>query len=165
MEDDTDQDVNISLKGSDGGGRVLVVSWRIAKLSQLISDFVGEKDGELEIPPLKKVKHRVLMKVIEYCKHYADDPMQAIELPFKSHDISDIVQDWYANFVTNLTLLELWELMAAAEYMGVIPLLELTYIPLSILLVGKDSNDLRRMCDIPLPTNQRERRRKNQNKS
>lgn len=159
MEDeDTDQDdVTISLKSRDHR-RVLAVSWRAAKLSGLITNSVDPGDDESSLTvELLNVEHRVLLKVIEYCEHYADDPMQDIELPFKSHDICEIVQPWYANFVTNLTLWELLELMAAADCMMVIPLVELTFIPLSILLVGKDSNDLRRMFDIPLPTNHRGR--------
>ena len=157
MEDDTDQDVTISLTSSDCCGRVLAVSWRAAKLSRLITNVVDPEEDESQTVHLRNVEHRVLLKVIEYCEHYAEDPMKDIDLPFKSHDIREIVQPWYANFVTNLTLWELLELMAAADFMEVIPLVELTFIPLSILLVGKESNDLRGMFNIPLPTNHRGR--------
>jgi len=154
--DDTDKDITIAFQSSDG--IALKVPWKVARLSSLVQDSVPDMDDmdsdnepeEINVP-LHRVKHHVLLKVIEYCERYATDPMEDFKLPFTSLDISDIVQEWYANFVLNLTLLQSYELMDAAEYMGVKPLLRLILIPQSILLYGKDTKDLRKMFCIPVP--------------
>jgi len=151
--DDTDKDITIAFQSSDG--IALKVPWKVARLSNFVNEYVDDMDSDNEHEeinaPLLRVKHHVLLKVIEYCEMYATDPMEDFKLPFTSLDISDIVQEWYANFVLNLTLLQSYELMDAAEYMGVKPLLRLILIPQSILLYGKDTKDLRKMFCIPVP--------------
>ena len=37
--------------------------------------------------------------MIEFCKHYKEDPMNEIEKPLKSANMHEVVQEWYAKFV------------------------------------------------------------------
>lgn len=39
------------------------------------------------------------IQVIEFCRHYKEDPMNEIEKPLKSANMHDVVQEWYAKFV------------------------------------------------------------------
>ena len=56
-------------------------------------------EDEIAEFPLPKVKAAGLTKVIEFCKHYKEEPMTEIEKPLKSAVMNKVVQKWYADFV------------------------------------------------------------------
>jgi S-phase kinase-associated protein 1 len=119
--------------------------------STLDDDEEDDDDDEeakvLEIP-LPNVKNAVLTKVIEYCKHYTnDEAMTQIQTPLKSSKIEDLVQTWYAGFVdVEQTLL--FELVTAANFMDIKPLLDLTCLAVSISIKGKTAPQLREIFNI-----------------
>lgn len=135
-------------------GEIYEVPRKVAIMSQLVKETLG--DGEDEdgddvdgIPdiPLPNVSADVLGKVIEYCKHYQEDEMHPIQTPLKSCKLDELVQQWYAEFVKvdkNL----LFDLVAAANFMDIKPLLDLTCLAVSILIKGKSATELRQMFNI-----------------
>lgn len=97
--------------------------------------------------PLPNVSADVLGKVIEYCRYYQEDEMRTIQTPLKSNKLEELVQEWYADFVKvdkNL----LFDLVAAANFMDIKPLLDLTCLAVSILIKGKSAVELRQMFNI-----------------
>ena len=97
--------------------------------------------------PLPNVSADVLGKVIEYCRYYQEDEMRSIQTPLKSNKLEELVQEWYADFVKvdkNL----LFDLVAAANFMDIKPLLDLTCLAVSILIKGKSAAELRQMFNI-----------------
>lgn len=96
-------------------------------------DDDAEEDDEVREIPLPNVKDAVLTKVIEYCTHYKDEPMTPIQTPLKSSKIEEMVQPWYANFVKVDQAL-LFELVTAANFMDIKPLLDLTCLAVSVLI-------------------------------
>ena len=58
--------------------------------------------------------------------------MTPITTPFQSMKIDEIVQEWYAEFVSIDGAL-LFQLMTAANYMAIEPLLDLTCLALAVL--------------------------------
>ena len=95
-------------------------------MSELVSSMMDEeKEGHATEIPLPNVTSQALRKVIEFCEHYLQEPMNEIKKPIKSSKMSDAVQKWYADFVDMEQEL-LFELILAANYMHVKPLLELT---------------------------------------
>eukprot|EP01040_Poterioochromonas_malhamensis_P015957 gene15957-17983_t len=56
------------------------------------------QEGESFDVPLEIAKMSVL--VIEFCQHYKVDPMEEIEKPLKSSSMHEVVDEWYANFVS-----------------------------------------------------------------
>ena len=96
-------------------------------------DDDAEEDDEVREIPLPNVKDAVLTKVIEYCTHYKEEPMTPIQTPLKSSKIEDLVQPWYAEFVKVEQVL-LFELVTAANFMDIKPLLDLTCLAVSVLI-------------------------------
>lgn len=97
--------------------------------------------------PLPNVKSRVLGKVIEFCEHFLEEPMTEIEKPLKSRNMADVVQQWYANFIDVEQDL-LFELILAANYMDIKPLLDLTCATVASMIKGKNPEGIRSTFNI-----------------
>eukprot|EP00536_Pseudo-nitzschia_multiseries_P017473 jgi/Psemu1/248184/estExt_Genewise1.C_15790005 len=148
----------------DGGSTVKLVSKEgaihevplaVAKMSALIATTIDDDDDDdddddemdREIP-LPNVKDVVLLKVIEYCTYHTnEEPMTSIQTPLKSSKIEDLVQPWYAEFVKIEQSL-LFELVTAANFMDIKPLLDLTCLAVSVSIKGKTAAELRTIFNI-----------------
>jgi S-phase kinase-associated protein 1 len=93
------------------------------------------------------VKSEVLVKVIEFCKHYLTEPMNDIEKPLKSNNMAEVVQKWYAEYV-DVEQVMLFELILAANYMDIKPLLDLTCATVASMIKGKTPDDIRSTFNI-----------------
>jgi S-phase kinase-associated protein 1 len=109
-------------------------------------DNEEEEGSNMEIP-LPNVKSEVLRKVIEFCEHHLKEPMSEIEKPLKSQNMADVVQKWYADFV-ELEQVLLFELILAANYMDIKPLLDLTCATVASMIKGKSPEDIRSTFNI-----------------
>ena len=112
-------------------------------MSELVKSMKDEDEEEDEDEdakpteiPLPNVKSDVLKKVIEFCEHHLQEPMTEIEKPLKSQNMADVVQKWYADFV-DLEQVLLFELILAANYMDIKPLLDLTCATVASMIKGK----------------------------
>jgi S-phase kinase-associated protein 1 len=143
-------------------GDAFEVSLRAGKASKLIDtvltdecDGGGEGDDERDehtsyaVPeiPVPAVDSIALAKVIEFCEHYVRDPMTEIEKPIRSDDMGKIVQRWYADFVDVEQSL-LFEVMLAANYMDIPPLLNLTCAAVACMIKGKTPEEIRKKFNI-----------------
>eukprot|EP00804_Cyclotella_cryptica_P005423 CCRYP_002965-RA/>CCRYP_002965-RA protein AED:0.12 eAED:0.12 QI:442/1/1/1/0.66/0.75/4/605/201 len=139
-------------------GEIFKVPLEIAKLSNLVVTTLGEEehdddhddndddDNAVEIP-LPNVKASVLAKVVEFCTHYKEEPMKPITTPLESMVIDEIVQSFYARFV-EVDQVMLFELVTAANFMDIKPLLDLTCLAVSIYIKGKSPDEIRRIFNI-----------------
>jgi S-phase kinase-associated protein 1 len=131
-------------------GEVYEVPIEVAKMSTLVATTIdddADDEDEVREIPLPNVKDSVLSKVIEYCTHYKEEPMTAIQTPLKSSKIEELVQPWYAKFVQVEQSL-LFELVTAANFMDIKPLLDLTCLAVSVLIKGKQASELRAIFNI-----------------
>lgn len=122
----------------------------VCKMSELVKTMLpdeGEDMEEVSDIPLPNVRTEVLQKVIEFCTKYRDDPMDSIEKPLKSSNVSELVGAWYANFV-NVEQAMLFELILAANFMDIKPLLDLTCATVASLIKGKNPEEIRQTFNI-----------------
>merc|ERR1719162_125419 len=94
--------------------------------------------------PLPNVKSEVLKKVIEFCEHHLAEPMTEVEKPLKSQNMADVVQKWFADLEQVL----LFELILAANYMDIKPLLDLTCATVASMIKGKTPEEIRSTFNI-----------------
>lgn len=104
----------------------------------------GSRSQEI---PLPNVKTTVLVKVIDYCKHHVDLPVEPIQKPLADSDMRKVVSEWDANFV-DLEQEMLFELILAANYMDIKPLLDLTCAKVASMIKGKTPEQIRRAFNI-----------------
>jgi len=120
----------------------------VAKMSELVKTMIDDdSDEDVQEVPLPNVTASVLQKVIEFCTHYREDPMNEIQKPLKSSIMSEVVQQWYADFV-NVEQPILFELILAANYMDIKPLLDLTCAAVASMIKGKTPQEIRETFNI-----------------
>ena len=104
------------------------------------------EDKELEVP-IPNVTTNILKKVIEFGEHHLEEPMTEIEKPLKSHNMAQVVQQWYATFV-DVEQSILFELILAANFMDIKPLLDLTCATIASMIKGKTPEEIRQTFNI-----------------
>jgi len=143
---DVDEAGTVNLVSKEGD--TFEVPLAVAKMSELVKTMIDEEaDDDVQEIPLPNVKAVVLQKVIEFCTHHKDDAMHEIEKPLKSPNMADVVQQWYADFV-NVEQVMLFELILAANYMDIKPLLDLTCATVASMIKGKTPEEIRQTFNI-----------------
>lgn len=118
--------------------------------NNFVLSFFVEIDGEdLSNPiPVPNVRSQILAKVIEFCSHHLVEPMAEIEKPLRSANMSEVVNEWYANFAKNTEQQHLFDLVLAANYLDIKPLLDLTCATVASHIKGKNPDEIRRQFNI-----------------
>merc|ERR1739840_55216 len=76
------------------------------------------------------------MGVIKYMQYHHTNPAKEIEKPLKSANMREVVSEWDANFV-EVDQETLFELILAANYMDIKPLLDLTCAKVASMIKGR----------------------------
>ncbi|CAK4072015.1 unnamed protein product [Aphanomyces euteiches] len=121
----------------------------VACMSELVKTMIADEqdDEEVQEIPLPNVKSSVLSKVIEFCNHHHNNPMQEIEKPLRSGDMHDVVSEWDASFV-DIEQDLLFELILAANYMDIKSLLDLACAKVASMIKGKTPQEIRETFNI-----------------
>lgn len=140
-------EIQVSLVSQEG--EKFKVSLDIAIMSELVKTMFDSDQPEDEVQemPLPNVKSSILAKVLEFLTHYKGEPMTEIEKPLKSSNMNEVVQEWYADFV-NVEQETLFELILAANFMDISPLLELTCATVASMVKGKTPEEIRQHFNI-----------------
>jgi len=157
----TDDDIVEFVNAATGYNRE--VPYSIVKLSKLVCTAVDENDGDdddddtNDIPkkhtiPLMdgNITIEVLEKVIEFCTHYHEEKMNEIGKFPEKDDIllTDLVQEWYANFVKGMERKVLFQLLASANYMSIHPLLSLSCLAVAKHIHKKSEDEMRAIFNV-----------------
>ena len=111
----------ITLVSSDG--EKMQISAKAAQRSQLVKGIIEDYPDDAEVP-LNNVKSGILKKIKEYLEHYQESDPKEIERPLASQNYQDCVEPWDYEFI-NVDLDLIFEIILAANYMDIKPLLEL----------------------------------------
>eukprot|EP00518_Triparma_eleuthera_P001071 CAMPEP_0182465788 /NCGR_PEP_ID=MMETSP1319-20130603/10702_1 /TAXON_ID=172717 /ORGANISM="Bolidomonas pacifica, Strain RCC208" /LENGTH=140 /DNA_ID=CAMNT_0024665641 /DNA_START=80 /DNA_END=502 /DNA_ORIENTATION=- len=116
----------------------------------MVNTAVDQDAGdEVQEVPLPMVTGSILAKVLEFCTyHHENGPMPDIQKPLQNDNISEAVPEWDANYVNTLEQPVLLELILAANYMDVEPLLDLTCAKFASFMVGKSKEELNALFEI-----------------
>lgn len=91
-------------------------------ISTLFEDSdVEDEDNEI---PLPAVTSDVLLRVINFCNRYHEEPFPKIKPPLRANKLSELVSDWYVEFM-GVEPEMISKLIVAASYMGIDPLTNL----------------------------------------
>ena len=127
-------------------GEAIAVEEEIATMSVLVKSMIDDSGTDEDIP-LPNVKKATLEKVVTFCEHHKEEPLQDIEKPLKTNNIRDVVSPWYGDFV-DVKIEELYEIILAANYLDIKPLLEVTCAAVAAMMKGKSIEEIRELFNI-----------------
>jgi S-phase kinase-associated protein 1 len=134
----------ITLVSSDG--EKMQISAKAAQRSQLVKGIIEDYPDDAEVP-LNNVKSGILKKIKEYLEHYQDSDPKEIERPLASQNYQDCVEPWDYEFI-NVDLDLIFEIILAANYMDIKPLLELASSKIASIIKGKTPEEIRKTFNI-----------------
>ena len=134
----------ITLVSSDG--EKMQISSKAAQRSQLVKGIIEDYPDDAEVP-LNNVKSGILKKIKEYLEHYQDSDPKEIERPLASQNYQDCVEAWDFEFI-NIELDTIFEIILAANYMDIKPLLELASSKIASIIKGKTPEEIRKIFNI-----------------
>ena len=116
-----------------------------AKKSILINDY--SKDFPNAEIYLNNIDGETLTKTIEYLEHYKDENPKLIPKPLPQKDFKEIVDDWDYNYI-NIEIEKIFNIMLAANFLNIEPLINLTCAKISSLISGKKPEEIRRILGM-----------------
>jgi len=134
----------ITLVSSDGDKFQL--SEKAARRSQLIKGIIDDYPDDPEVP-LHNVKSQILKLIITYLEYYKDSDPREIERPLPSNNFNECVDSWDYQFI-DLELDLIFEIILAANYMDIKPLMELASSKVASIIKGKSPEEIRKTFNI-----------------
>jgi S-phase kinase-associated protein 1 len=129
----------VKLAASDAPENPLEVPYSVAIMSVTIKNILEDFGGATDVPvPLHNVTAKMLAKVVEYCTYHDAHPQEE-----KKDDILPWDKDFCAVDQTTL-----FELILAANYLDIKPLLDLACKTVANMIKGKTPEEIRKTFNI-----------------
>ena len=131
---------NESIQISSSVGNIYNISKKAAMRSKILKGMIDDFPDD-QIFPMKSIKGNILEKIKDYLMHYENVEPEKIEIPLKSNNFSECVNNWDFNFLGN-DIDIIFDLLEAANYMDIKPLHELVSAYLGSNIRGINSNGI-----------------------
>eukprot|EP00127_Corallochytrium_limacisporum_P001721 Clim_evm58s77 gene=Clim_evmTU58s77 len=119
------------------------VACKSVTIKNMLEDL-GTEDEATPVP-LPNVSGTILDKVIQYCKHHKDDVTPADEDDVRNKN--DDTDPWDTEFC-RVDQGTLFELILAANYLDIKPMLDLTCKTVAQMIKGKKAEEIRKTFNI-----------------
>ncbi len=133
-----EEDIEIQIISSEG--TKFNISKKAAQRSRILKGMIEDYPDETSFP-FNTIKSNILEKAKEYLMHYKDIEPDKIEIPLKSNNFKECVNDWDYQFLGD-DLDIIFDLLEAANYMDIKPLQELVSAYLGSNIRGINSNKI-----------------------
>lgn len=128
------------------GNEEITAEIKFVLQSELIKTMI-EGDEEAKHIPLPNVEPNIFNKVLEYMTHHHKNPPKEIERPIRSADPKECFSDWDAKFI-DVDQDMLFQIILAANYLDMKPLLDLTCAKVASMMKGKSPEEIRTLFGI-----------------
>ncbi len=123
-------------------GSEMELDTKLARQSGLIRSTWDDQDDKDEPITLPNVSRKILEKCMEFIKHHEEDPLPEIEKPLKTNKLSDVVPEFYGQYIEGMDIETLYETILAANYLNIRDLLELGSAQVAALMRGKSIEEI-----------------------
>ncbi|KAH8117382.1 E3 ubiquitin ligase complex SCF subunit sconC [Phellopilus nigrolimitatus] len=118
----------------------------VISLSVLIKNMIEDIGESLERIPVPNVNSTVMRKVIEWCTQHKDD-QPANHDDDESRKRTTDISDWDSKFI-NVDQEMLFEIILAANYLDIKPLLDIGCKTVANMIKGKAPEEIRKLFNI-----------------
>jgi len=137
--------MSVKLESSDE--QVFDVPREIAEMSVTVKHMLDDVDADSDAPiPLPNVTGKILAKVIEWAKYHHSNPDPPSDEKKDEKRTDDIIP-WDKEFC-DVDQPTLFELILAANYLDIKPLLDLTCKTVANMIKGKTPEEIRKTFNI-----------------
>ncbi len=133
-------------------GIIVEAQYEEARVSELIDKMLDsgedendENDDIIEIP-LLNVSGESLKVIVDFLKYYHKTKMNVIPRPIPSVSVGDFISnEWYVNFIDRMNNKEIFEIILAANYMAIQPIIDLGCAKIASLIKGKTPEEVKEL--------------------
>ena len=141
---------SIMLKSSDS--HLIEIDEKTALKSSFLKKKISDNEKKnLEIQ-LKDIKYDILKKTVEYLEYYKNKVPKEIPKPTPSQSLNTFLNDWDFNYINSINLDDTFELMNAADELGIQSLLDLASTKVASILKIRSIEEIRNLfksgCDL-----------------
>ena len=140
----------ITLISSDN--HKIEIDSKSAQRSKVLKQKLLESNKQHPEVKLKDIKYDTLKKTVEYLNYYKNKTPSEIPKPTPAENLNAFLNDWDYQFISNVNLNKIFDLMNAASDLGIQSLLDLASTKVANILKNKSIEDLRNMfnsgCDL-----------------
>lgn len=123
----------------------------VAERSMLIKNLIediGDSGISEENPiPIPNVNESVLRKVVEWCEHHKNDPIQTQDDDNDARKKTTEIEEWDQKFM-QVDQEMLFEIILAANYLDIKPLLDVGCKTVANMIKGKSPEEIRKTFNI-----------------
>lgn len=139
-----DLECKITVTGKDGTS--VEISTKAASRSTILKNIIENYPDEPHAD-LKDIDGEILKKVKEYLDHYENTEPQKIEIPLKSGNFKECVEEWDYNFLGEDFDI-IFELVKAGNFMDIKPLQDLASAKIGATIRNITTETIRAEFDI-----------------
>mmetsp|Transcript_17467 Transcript_17467/g.49336 ORF Transcript_17467/g.49336 Transcript_17467/m.49336 type:complete len:167 (-) Transcript_17467:248-748(-) len=156
---------NTTVKLQSQDGKLFDIALAAAEGSELVRNIT--EDDDTEVVEIGRVNSACLERIVEFMEHNKTEPMKTIESPLEGDSFDTALkQKWFRDFINedSVTTEMLFELMEAANYMGIPSLLQLTSLKLTFMLHKKTPDEVREFFNLRKMTKEEEAKARKEHK-
>ncbi|RYP73156.1 hypothetical protein DL771_003792 [Monosporascus sp. 5C6A] len=139
--------IKVRLQSNDG--KQVEVDKQVAERSILIKHLLEDLgEGSVnETIPVPNVNEAVLRKVIEWCEHHRNDPLQTTDEDSDNRKKTTDIEEWDQKFM-QVDQEMLFEIILASNYLDIKPLLDVGCKTVANMIKGKSPEEIRKTFNI-----------------
>ena len=137
--------MEITLISSDN--QKIQIDSKIVEKSDFLKNKIGNSNKKIEIN-LPEINYNTLQKIVQYLIHYKEKEPQQIPKPLSSNNLSNVIDEWDINFIKNMDMNSIYDLINASNYLEIPSLLDLSCAYVITLIKGKSIEEMRKIFDV-----------------
>jgi len=123
------------------------VAERSMLIKNLLDDLGSDSISSTSPIPIQNVNEAVLRKVIEWCEHHRNDPLQSQDDESDARKKTTEIEEWDQKFM-QVDQEMLFEIILAANYLDIKPLLDVGCKTVANMIKGKSPEEIRKTFNI-----------------